>query len=282
MQTIKEFIHHFFKNNLTFLEKNYPGLREKRILDDYCQYHNLAPDQEYEINENDKFIKLIQLGTPLEYILKESFFYKNEFIVDSRVLIPRSETEILVEDSINFIREKYHPGFRILEVGVGSFCMGLTIAMEVAKPLSLVGGDISIDALDVAKENLAKHQAMIPKGTQIDLVQSDRLSSIESKFDFIISNPPYIKVQKDRDGVHFQAHNFEPHTALYLEDQIYTEWFRDFFSESFEKLNESGAFFMEGHEDHLEELKAIAEKIFKKVEIKKDYTHRERFLYAYK
>jgi release factor glutamine methyltransferase len=154
--------------------------------------------------------------------------------------------------------------------------------MEVPKPLKIWAGDIEQNALTVSKNNYFKLRARINSKTEVELVLSDRLQGTDCKYDFIVSNPPYIKFRADRPGVHEQADKFEPHTALFLDDQIFNEWFEELFKDTSAKLNVNGAFFMEGHEDSLLQLEQIAMKYFSKTEIKKDYTGRVRFLYAYK
>ncbi len=281
MQNIKEFIHSYFEKNKPELVSNYPGLKFKRLLDDYCQFHQIK-ETDVHIDLPDTFIEKLQQGVPLEYILKESYFYKSSFYVDPNVLIPRSETEILVEDSIQFLDKHSEHSLKMCEIGVGSFIIGLTIAMESQKRLDITGGDICPNALEVARINLFRHANLVKKGNDITLKESDRFENIKGDFDFIVTNPPYIKMKSDREGVHLQAHQFEPHIALYLEDDAYDMWFDDLFKTSSKRLRDNGAFFMEGHEDNLERLKIIAEKYFSRVELKNDYTHRLRFLYAYK
>jgi release factor glutamine methyltransferase len=202
--------------------------------------------------------------------------------VDEKVLIPRSETEILVEDSVKFINKNYDESFKIAEIGVGSLCIGLSILGEVNKKLSFWGGDISEEALEVAHINLFRSSSRIHNDTSIDLELKDRLKGIDTKFNLIVSNPPYIKEIADFKNVHSQANEFEPHLALYLKDKDYDEWFEDFFKQCNFCLADNGAFYMEGHEDSLNDLKTMANKYFNKVEIKKDYTGRDRFLHAYK
>jgi release factor glutamine methyltransferase len=281
MQTVKEFIKTYYSENKETLLSSYPGLRESRLLDEFCQFYELK-ETEFYFSEQGEFLELVSQAVPLEYIQRNAYFYKSNFFVDERVLIPRSETEILVEDSISYIGKNYKPGFRIAEVGTGSFAIGLTILIEVEKPLILIGGDLSSDALEVSSLNCFKLKSRINPESHIELVRSDRLDEFSGSFDFIVSNPPYIKSKEDISGVHFQADKYEPHMALYLEDEIFENWFEDFFKSASEKLSTSGAFFMEGHEDSLLHLKKIALKYFSKVEVKKDYTQRDRFLYGFK
>ncbi|MFT6630874.1 MAG: release factor glutamine methyltransferase [Bacteriovoracaceae bacterium] len=281
MQTVKSFIYKYYSENTEILLSHYAGLRNSRLLEEYCQFYNVKQEEVYSPKKGE-FFEFISKAVPLEYIQKNAYFYKSNFYVDDRVLIPRSETEILVEDSISYIEKHYKNKYRVAEIGTGSFIIGLTILMEVNKPLFFIGGDLSSEALEVSRLNLFKLKSKIHPESYIELIKSDKLLSIEGEYDFIVSNPPYIKSQKDLSGVHFQTDKYEPHMALYLEDEIFDSWFEDLFQSASEKLTESGAFFMEGHEDSLLHLKEIALKYFNNVEIKKDYTQRDRFLYGFK
>jgi release factor glutamine methyltransferase len=281
INSVKGFIHTYLETNLESLENNYPGINSRRLLDEFLHYTDLKEDDSY-LGQGNEFLIHIESGYPLEYIQRCAYFYRSNFYVDENVLIPRSETEILVEDSVNFINQNHHDLFQVAEVGVGSFCIGLSVLAEANNKIHFWGGDISKEALETAKLNLFRLNSKICKDTIIDLELRDRLSGMSRKFDLIISNPPYIKEKEDFAGVHTQANKFEPHLALYLKDDEFDEWFNDFFCQSLYCLKDNGAFYMEGHEDSLAHLELIAKKYFTKTEIKKDYTGRDRFLHAYK
>ena len=209
------------------------------------------------------------------------YFYENEFYIDSRVLIPRSETEILVEDALTFLKNHSKKDLKVAEVGVGSFAIGLSLLAATKKNINLWGGDISEDALEVAKINLFKLDLKFDKKHTTTLELSDRLKNAPDQLDLIISNPPYIK-RSQTLGVHHQVLTYEPDIALFLENDDFNRWFYDFFKQAYTKLSSGGAFMMEGHEDTLLDLEEMALKFFTKCEIKMDYTKRRRFLYCYK
>ena len=127
IKTIKEFLRNFYDKNLESLKKDYPGLPFKRFLEEYCEFDNSSAEDDFFM-ENPAFFEKIKLGVPLEYINFKSFFYANEFYVNQNVLIPRSETEILVEDAINIISKNYHEDFCIYDIGTGSGAIALTRA----------------------------------------------------------------------------------------------------------------------------------------------------------
>ncbi|WP_300583625.1 PQQ-dependent sugar dehydrogenase, partial [uncultured Pseudoalteromonas sp.] len=138
------------EQNQTELQKNYPGITLRRLKQDY----ELAADKQ-------KFLKDVLQGRPLEYIIENSFFYRSDFYVDSRVLIPRSESEILVESLINIELEFKEKQISVCEIGVGSFALGLSYLIDSKKEVSFTGTDISEAALSVAHINKEKHRNKI-------------------------------------------------------------------------------------------------------------------------
>jgi len=152
-----------------------------------------------------KAVLAVENGTPLQYALGKVNFYGNEFFIDERVLIPRFETEELVENTINYINEYFTSPVDIIDLGCGSGVIGLTLEKKVStKSVDLI--DISDDALEVANKNCGK------LNSSANLIKSDMFSSVEKKYDVIISNPPYIKEKEEIEEI---VKNNEPHLALY-------------------------------------------------------------------
>lgn len=159
-------------------------LKEKLGLSDisiFIEDYKLSKEEKNSINY---FIEQKKNGVPLDYILQNSSFYNNDFFVDERVLIPRPETEILV-DYINNLN--LTPGIKILDAGVGSGCIGASLAK--ANPKTIVYGlDYSFDALKVANINKKKLEL-----DNFYLINSKWLNSLkENTFNIVVSNPPYI------------------------------------------------------------------------------------------
>ena len=136
-------------------------------------------------------------GEPLQYIRGKTEFYGREFYVDNRVLIPRPETELLVEAAIQLIPRKA----RVVDIGTGSGCIAVTLGIE-RPDLNVFAVDQSLAALAVAKRNGAQR-----------LAASDLLGSLRRDFDAIVSNPPYIP-RADIDGLMTEVRHHEPHSAL--------------------------------------------------------------------
>ena len=138
-------------------------------------------------------------GEPLQYIRRKSEFFGREFYVDDRVLIPRPETEILVETAI----ERIERGARVIDIGTGSGCIAVTLARE-RPDLRILGTDLSLGALAVARRNA---------DGAVTLIASDLLGAFVEDFDWIVSNPPYI-AEADVASLAIEVRNHEPRAAL--------------------------------------------------------------------
>ncbi|PYQ60214.1 MAG: peptide chain release factor N(5)-glutamine methyltransferase [Acidobacteria bacterium] len=136
-------------------------------------------------------------GEPLQYIRGKTEFFGHDFYVDDRVLIPRPETEILVETAIT----KIDRGARVVDIGTGSGCIAVTLALE-RPDLRVTATDASVAALAVAKKNGVA-----------TVVASDVLSAFVRDFDWIVSNPPYIAAA-DIEQLAPEVRDYEPHKAL--------------------------------------------------------------------
>ena len=212
--------------SIQYLEKN--DIEESKLIAEIVFSHILNIDRmmlftkyrdEIENEKIEKIRYFIQkIGRekfPVQYLLNEQEFYKRKFYVDKGVLIPRQDTEILVEKMIDILKTKIsknqvHP--KILDIGVGSGIIGITAALEVESSYVL-GVDISEKALETAQKNKE-----ILKVSNIKFLKSDLFENIEFKqFDMIVSNPPYISlnevgIMSDDTLLH------EPSEALFAEN----------------------------------------------------------------
>jgi len=143
---------------------------------------------------------------PLQYILGEAHFYKRRFEVNTSVLIPRPETELLVEEAL-----RRASSLRCLDIGTGSGCIGITIALERPET-EVVAIDASSDALDVARRNAERLGARNIEIRQVDIFDDEAVRTLGS-FDLIISNPPYIPAG-EMPSLDPEVRDFEPRLAL--------------------------------------------------------------------
>jgi len=152
-----------------------------------------------------KEIKSLKEGKPLQYVIGNVNFYGNRFLVNENVLIPRFETEELVENTINYLNLLGKKDLKILDIGCGSGVIGLTLKQKY--PTSEVDLlDISEKAIEVAQQN-AKNLNL-----DVNFIKSDVFENVDKKYDLIISNPPYIKDEEEIEDI---VKNNEPNIALY-------------------------------------------------------------------
>jgi release factor glutamine methyltransferase len=174
---------------------------------------NLITKQNTSLNQEqeDLFAKLIKRRKqqePVAYILNKKEFWNENYYVDKRVLIPRPETEILIEMLLKKVKDKSKV-FQILDLGCGSGCLLISCLKEFNKSLGL-GIDISSLALEVAKKNIQTHKINSrAKLLKLDLFKLD----IKKKFDFILSNPPYLTSSEYRN-LSKDVKDYEPKQAL--------------------------------------------------------------------
>ena len=160
------------------------------------------PKNKWKIGE-----KLLDEGVSPQYIVGNVDFYGNIINVDKRVLIPRFETELLVEKTISYIKKIFDKKITILDMCTGSGCIAISIKKNI--DCDMYASDISKDALELAKENINNNNV------DITLINSDLFSNINNKFDVIICNPPYIGYDEEIEDI---VKNNEPSIALYAKD----------------------------------------------------------------
>lgn len=280
------------KFDITKIQDNYPGLKHQ-LLEQYWQSYLLLnqlnnPQNPLPVDVLEIFFfELLTSGKPLEYIFQEKYFFKNLFYLNESVLIPRFETEILVEFVLDWMKNqkkvKNVKKMSGIDIGTGSGCIAISIALHhEIESLSMKATDIDEKSLEVARYNWQKlHKYNDQKITSMDFFIKDRLNDESNQYDFICSNPPYIP--ENHSGVHWQVKKFEPAKALFLPLKDYGQWFKIFFAQVHLNLKPDGLFIMEGHEDYLEELREFMVKLpFSKVELKNDYAQKIRFLWAIK
>ena len=144
---------------------------------------------------------------PVAYITNEKEFFEDTFFVDQRVLIPRPESEFIVEKAANLLKNSEKA--EVLDICCGSGCIGLSIKRAAACRLTLA--DISVNALEVAEINAAR---LFPASTDISFIQSDLFGNISGKFDLITANPPYLS-ERDMENFVVKELEFEPENAFF-------------------------------------------------------------------
>lgn len=229
-------------------------------------------DQEIEDEKMHDFLQLIEkraVHIPLQHLTGEQNFMGLDFLVNEHVLIPRQDTEILVEE----IMRDLHDGIRILDMCTGSGCILLSL-LHYSNDCSGVGVDVSEDALAVARQNagrLAEKQAVF--------IQSDLFEKVEGSFDLIVSNPPYIRSQEIA-GLMPEVREHEPHLALDGKNDG-LHFYREIIKGAMSHLKRGGQLFFEIGYDQGEAVQALlAANGYTEIAVVKDYAGLDRVVYG--
>jgi release factor glutamine methyltransferase len=179
----------------------------------YAHDDRVLSEQELQMLEDRLYDRIS--GVPLQYIVGRQEFYGRYFRVNPAVLIPRPETEYIIEAVLDIQGTRgLPPGpLAIIDVGTGSGCIAVTLALELPGT-QVFAGDVSFEALLVARENAAT------LGAPVRFVCMDVLDAIQTRFDFIVSNPPYVR-RSELSRLQREVREHEPHVALFSpEDEL--------------------------------------------------------------
>lgn len=202
----------------------------------------LQPNLQIGENEVEKWKSVLtdlKKQKPIQYILGETEFYGLPFLVNKDVLIPRPETEELVELILAESRKSKVESLRILDIGTGSGCIPISLKKNLpdAKVFAV---DVSENALEVAKEN-AKLNSVEVNFIKINILETEDL---DQQFDIIVSNPPYVRML-EKEEIKPNVLEFEPHLALFVEDNDPLLFYRKIAQLSKKNLNENGKLYFE-------------------------------------
>ncbi len=245
------------------------ALQVKR-LDLYLQYDR--PLSQDELNRIRPLVKRRALHEPLQYIIGYTNFMNARIDVTPDVLIPRLETEQLVE----IILKEHGPeqSIQALDIGTGSGCIPIALKMERPR-WSLKGLDISTRALEIARHNASRNEVDVEfeKG---DILEWNAIATDET-FNLIVSNPPYV-LPEEKDELEPQVISYEPHLALFCEDmdRMYMSIIQ--FAET--RLAPEGRLYLEVHELHAGRILSLFDTSAWNPTLKKDYEGKPRFITA--
>ena len=219
------------------------------------------------VNRVFEFIDRRNVGEPYNYILNYKEFFNRIFYIDNRVLIPRPETEILVEECIK--RNKNKKINRYLDMCTGSGCIGITLSKELDISDTILS-DISKEALQVCDINCKKYNV------NANIIESDLFDNIDGKFDLITINPPYVPLLR-KDSLDETVVKFEPNIALFSGDDG-----MDIISKIIGKLDrfmsDESSVYIEFDETHAELIKKLIDDSKFNYKIFKDYSDMDRFI----
>ena len=217
----------------------------------------------------DTAIKELENGIPVQYIVGNVNFYGNTINVNKNVLIPRFETELLVDKTIKYIKNNFKNHVDILDIATGSGCIAITLKKEIDSTVD--ASDISESAIKVAQKNALNNKA------DINFINSDMLTNITKKYDIIISNPPYLTKEDDIMDI---VKNNEPEIALYAKDNGL--YYYDVILKNIKNnLKDKYLIAFEIGYTQGEAIKNLALKYLDNINVKieKDYSNKDRFVF---
>lgn len=250
----------------------------EKILDKPEHILRLALEEEwweFEEKKNQFLFKLVLLKdhTPIQYILGETEFYGMKFFVNENVLIPRPETEELVEWILKDIK---NAGLKIIDIGTGSGCIPIVLKKNLPNA-SIWAMDFSEKAIETAQINAEYHQ------TDIQFLQNDFLHMNFKElpeFDLIVSNPPYIG-ETEKNEMDENVVKFEPHSALFVPDENPLIFYEKIVEFAKQKLKPNGKIFVEINQNLARETKELFQNNFENTELKKDISENFRMIKAF-
>lgn len=213
----------------------------------------------------ENIISDLKQNIPIQYILGEAHFYDLKFKVNSSTLIPRGETEELVQYIL------LHDFISVLEIGTGSGCIAVSIAKNSNSKITAI--DNSLEALEIAKSNA------ILNSVKINFVFSDIFNfSDTKKYDLIVSNPPYV-LESEKKIMDKNVLDYEPHNALFVSNNDPLVYYKEIAKIATNNLNKNGLLFFEINENYSKQIIELLSNLnFVDIELKKDINGRDRII----
>lgn len=220
--------------------------------------------------DTNKLLELLSTGCPPQYLIGNVEFCGNIINVDERVLIPRFETETLVDKTINYAKEMFNKKISIIDLGTGSGSIAISLKKNLDSIVTAL--DISSDALEVAESNA------LLNNTEINFINKSMTDSLNNNYDIIISNPPYIPY----DGyVQDKVKNNEPNLALFASDNgLY--FYKEILNKHLNNLNSPGLLAFEIGDNQKELLEEIVKSTNLKYSFENDLQGLPRYLFIFK
>lgn len=273
----KELRNLFIKEGAKFYNNEEACALFYRMLDQLLGWSRTKAmtSMEVEINTSDlsKYLEILEklkVGQPIQYILGETWFYGLPFKVTSAVLIPRPETEELVQWIVEEVKDDDKGS--VLDIGTGSGCIAVALK-KLLKGLDVSALDVSTEALEVAKYNASIN------GEVVNFIEADILTySGFQKYDLIVSNPPYIK-EDEKPEMHKNVLAYEPHKALFVSNENPLIFYKAIADFALKFLKPGGLLFFEINEFLAKEMvEMLDNKGFKQIKVKKDMQGKDRMI----
>lgn len=280
--------------NLISLHKHY----KKQLLDIYnveeissffyilCEYRleldrvaiALQSDDALSLDDfiffKDALLALVE-QKPIQYIIGETSFYGLDFYVTPDTLIPRPETEELVEWIVSEVSNNVDRSINILDVGTGSGCIAISLAKHLPN-VKVTAVDVSAKAIHIAKKN-AKRNNVSVDFLELDILKT---TSLPDSYDIIVSNPPYVRNEEKKE-IQKNVLDYEPALALFVANELPLVFYEKITELAIKHLKQKGKLFFEINQYLANETKNLVENIgFNEVELHKDFLENDRMLKA--
>lgn len=282
-------------NNLKYLKKKYTedlranyGQREAEQLLTILIEHFFGFDRnslllnpetrlsESEILKLHMAVKRLKNNEPVQYITGNVEFLNMIFLVNPDVLIPRPETEYMVD---LIVKKETESGIRVLDIGTGSGCIAVSLAALLINA-DVTAVDISYKAVETARINVAQNNQKVDV-VEMDILDSKSSYAFAEKFDIIVSNPPYVTIS-DKAQMNANVIEYEPHLALFVSDEEALKYYKAIIDFALDNLKVGGRMYLEINENKGNDVAELlsASGIFEKVEVVADLTGRARFVFG--
>lgn len=258
----------------------------RQIMEEICGIppHHLLFGKGKELSDTEKLeikeiIEQLKKYKPLQYILGKADFYGRTFRVDPSVLIPRPETEELIEQILNDLKSETDRPLTLLDIGTGSGCIAVTLAKEWTKA-DVIATDLSAEALETARENARRLHA------PVTFIRTDMLSpekaeaDIPFSFDLIVSNPPYV-TEREKADMEPNVLDYEPSLALFVSNDDPLLFYRAIARFGKKKLKKGGRLYFEINASYgPDTVRLLEEEGYREVRLLRDLSDKNRMIKA--
>ncbi|WP_106829480.1 peptide chain release factor N(5)-glutamine methyltransferase [Parabacteroides pacaensis] len=274
---------HYIKQELKgIFSENEIGSLIHIITEHVCgiPYYRLLIDKDRQLSEKEKqdFYQITQRlkqAEPIQYILGQTSFYGSTYLVNPDVLIPRPETEELVDLILKRHQEK---NIKILDIGTGSGCIAITLAKHLPQA-QVWAADISTKALQTAQKNAIRNQAEI-HFIHFNILDPSTKDKIQDNYDIIVSNPPYV-LESEKKTMEKNVLEYEPGVALFVPDSDPLCFYQAIASFGKKRLKKNGFIYFEINDLYGNKIKEmLAQKNYHSIQLKKDICGKDRIIEA--
>jgi len=230
---------------------------------------SFSPDT-FRIDTFNEYCVRLKNNEPIQYITGNAYFYGENFIVDENVLIPRPETEELVQWILDDNNNNEEENINILDIATGSGCIAISIKNEINSS-NVEALDISDKAINISLKNnsLVDNSVTFHKSDALNLKADNYFNS--KKWDVIVSNPPYVK-ENEKPEIKQNVLDFEPHLALFVENNDPLIFYREIMKYADTNLSENGKLYFEINQYLKSEMEILAKNLgFSNIEFRKDF-----------